>query len=226
MSIAENWQSIQKTIAAISSRPVDCMAVTKLRSLDEIRAVIAAGAVIIGENRVEEAREKFINGGLRAEFPDIILHMIGHLQSRKARYAVELFDCIQSLDSPKLAREVDKRCAPLKKCMDVLIEVNVSGEDQKYGVAPAAARELVEEVVSLPSLRLRGLMTMAPYTDDEELLRTTFSSLRSLRDDLAAAYDPAWFVTLSMGMTNDYRLAVEEGSTMVRIGSALFESPS
>ncbi len=210
-------------IARHSNREVAIVAVTKTRGPDEVRAVVEAGATILGENRVEEARAKFIDGGLRDELPGVALHMIGHLQSRKAKIAVEFFDCVQSVDSAKLARELDKRCARLDKVMDVLIEVNVSGEEQKYGVKTDAAAALAEEILALPNLRLKGLMTMAPFTQDEAILRATFKGLRDLRDSLAEKYGADKFTLLSMGMTSDYTIAVEEGSTMVRIGTALFE---
>jgi pyridoxal phosphate enzyme (YggS family) len=223
MSIRENWDGIQQTIAGITGQPVTVVAVTKLRSPAEIREVIAAGATVLGENRVEEAYTKFIEEGLRAEYPGVALHMIGHLQSRKARVAVELFDCIQSVDSLKLAVEIDKRCQPLNKTMDIMLEVNVSGESQKYGLHLSEAGSIISKVIELPRLRLKGLMTMAPFTDDEAVLRETFSGLRLLRDQLAHEYGRDYFTELSMGMTNDYTIAVEEGSSMVRIGTALFK---
>jgi pyridoxal phosphate enzyme (YggS family) len=118
--------------------------------------------------------------------------------------------------------EIDKRCQPLNKIMDILLEVNVSGESQKYGITPSEADSIVSKIIALPRLRLRGLMTMAPFTDDQAILRETFSGLRRLRDRLADEYGRDYFTELSMGMTNDYTIAVKEGSTMVRIGTALF----
>ena len=223
MSIAENWHKIQTVIAACASQPVQVVAVTKTRSPDDIRKVIAAGAAVLGENRVEEARTKFLDRGLLKEFPHVSLHMIGHLQTRKVRDAVELFNCIQSLDSVKLAREINARCDPISKIMEVMIEVNVSGEKQKYGISPADTPNLVREVLSLPHLRLTGLMTMAPYTDDQTMLRKTFGGLLNLKNSLSAGLGADHFTILSMGMSNDYRIAIEEGSTMLRIGSAIFE---
>jgi pyridoxal phosphate enzyme (YggS family) len=148
--------------------------------------------------------------------------MIGHLQTRKVRDAVTLFDCIQSVDSMKLAREISKRCVVAGRAIDALIEVNVSGEAQKFGVRPADVAALVEVVRVLPAVRLKGLMTMAPYTSDEDVLRATFRGLRELRDELVDRHGADALAVLSMGMTNDFRIAVEEGSTMIRVGSYLF----
>ena len=222
MSIKDNWDRIQQTLTGITCRQLTVVAVTKKRSEDEIRSVIAAGATVLGENRVDEARTKFIDNGLRSEFPHVALHMIGHLQSRKARHAVEFFDCIQSVDSCKLAREIDSRCRPLEKVMDIMLEVNVSGETQKHGFSPAEMPESVNDILQLPNIRLTGLMTMAPYTVDTDVICSTFAGLRELRNVLSLRYGEEHFTCLSMGMTNDYTIAVEEGSTMVRIGTALF----
>ena len=222
MSIADNWNAIRSSIAALARRPVDVVAVTKLRSADEIRAVASAGATLLGENRVEEAQRKFGAGELRAALPGAQVHFIGHLQSNKAKAAAALFDCVQSLDSEPLARELERRCAALGRTLEVLIEVSVSGEQQKYGVQPQAVAPLALTVLALPHLRLRGLMTMAPLTCDERVLRSTFGGLRLLAERLAGECGAGHVQTLSMGMSNDYRIAVEEGSTMVRIGTALF----
>ena len=222
MSIQKNWKKINDDIAGITDRDVVIMAVTKKNSPDDIREIISAGAVCIGENRVDVAKTKFIDENLYNEFPQIELHMIGHLQTRKVREAVKIFDCIQSVESEKTAREIDKRCAALNKKIDVLIEVNVSGEMQKAGIAPIDAPQFTEEILRLENLKLKGLMTMAPFTDNESVVRATFSGLRELRDSLSQKFGADFFNILSMGMSNDYKIAVEEGSTMVRIGTALF----
>jgi pyridoxal phosphate enzyme (YggS family) len=222
MSITQRWHDLRREIQSLSPRPIEVCAVTKTRPAEDIREIVAAGARVLGENRVEEAIRKFQSGGLKTELPGTALHMIGHLQTRKVRDAVALFDCIQSVDSTKLAREISKRCEAAERVMDVLIEVNVSGEEQKYGVQVTDAAQLVEYAQSLPAVRLQGLMTMAPYTDDEQVLRATFRGLRELRDGLVTQHGEACFTVLSMGMTNDYRIALEEGSTMLRLGSYLF----
>ena len=223
MSIQENWKKINDDIAEITDRDVTVMAVTKKNSPEDIREIISAGAVCIGENRVDAARKKFIDDGLYDEFPEIELHMIGHLQTRKVKDAVKIFDCIQSVESEKTVREIDKRCAALNKKIDVLIEVNVSGEIQKAGVSPSEVLQFSEYILHLENLNLKGLMTMAPFTDNESIIRSTFSGLRELRDILSEKFGADFFQTLSMGMSDDYKIAVEEGSTMVRIGTALFE---
>ena len=223
MSIQNNFGKINSCIAGITTRNVTLVTVTKKHSPEEIRYAISAGAVILGENRVDEAQTKFIDEGLRNEFPEIKLHMIGHLQTRKVRDAVKIFDCIQSVESEKLAREIDKRCKTVNKKIDILIEINVSGEIQKFGVQPDDAPLLIKNLLQLENVNLKGLMTMAPFTDNESIIRSTFSGLRKLRDSLSHQFGAEFFQILSMGMSNDYKIAVEEGSTMVRIGTALFE---
>jgi len=223
MSIQSNWKNINENIAAVTGSDVTVMAVTKRSSSEEIREVISAGASVLGENRVEDARVKFIDGELRDEIFGIKLHMIGHLQTRKIRDAVKIFDCIQSVESEKTAREIDKRCFAINKKIDILIEINVSGEIQKFGVAPEDAPQFVGKVLNLNNINLKGLMTMAPYTEDESIIRATFIGLRELRDTLSQKFGAEFFQDLSMGMSNDYKIAVEEGSTMVRIGTAIFE---
>ncbi len=147
--------------------------------------------------------------------------MIGHLQTNKAKDAAVVFDCIHSLDSLRIADEVERRCAAVGKTMDVLLEVNVSGEEAKFGLKPEEVGGLVRHVANLPHLRLKGLMTMAPFADDAETVRPVFRGLRELRDRLNEA-GLCHLTELSMGMTQDYQVAIQEGATMVRIGSAIF----
>jgi len=222
MSIQNNLGYINNSIAGITTRNVTVVAVTKKHSPEEIRRAISAGAVILGENRVDEAQTKFIDEGLQNEFPEVKLHMIGHLQTRKVRDAVNIFDCIQSVESEKLAREIDKRCKTVNKKIDILIEINVSGEIQKFGVQPDDAPLLIKNLLQLENVNLKGLMTMAPFTTDDSIIRSVFSGLRKLSDSLSQQFGSEFFQILSMGMSNDYKIAVEEGSTMVRIGTALF----
>lgn len=199
---------------------VTLVAVTKGRTPGQIASAIELGCRDLGENRVDEAAEKI------PEFADVEglrWHMIGHLQRNKARRAAELFDMVQSVDSLRLAEALDRNCSALEKRMPILIEVNIGGEEQKHGVAPDEALALVKQVAQLPSLQLRGLMAMAPFIPAEQT-RPYFKRMRALFDNIAADLKSPDFTVLSMGMTSDYRIAVEEGSTMVRIGRAIFES--
>ena len=224
LNVSDKWREVNAAIAQHARGPVTVVAVTKGRPVDDIRAVVAAGATVLGENRIEEVERKIAGTSLARELASVQVHMIGHVQSRKAREAVKLFACIQSVDSVKLAREIEKRCIEADiPGIDVLIEANVSGEEQKYGVRPAEVAVLVDEMLRLPHLRLKGLMTMAPYVEDERVLRSVFGGLRTLGESLGREYGAGHFAVLSMGMSHDYRIACEEGSTMVRIGTALFE---
>jgi pyridoxal phosphate enzyme (YggS family) len=216
--IAENLLRVQEQIAAAAERAgrspseIVLVAVSKTRSVDEVRAAIAAGVRDLGENYVQEAREKIAN------CTGATWHMIGHLQSNKAKTAVELFDVVQSVDSAKIAVELDKRAAGAGKRLDVLIEVGISEEESKSGIEPGRALALAEEIGQLGSLRLRGLMGMPPWLTDAEALRPYFARLRELFERLPA--DNREF--LSMGMSGDFATAIEEGSNMVRIGTAIF----
>ncbi len=227
MSVEDNLEKIYEKIANAARRAgrnsadVTLVAVTKTRSLPEIRAAHAAGIKNFGENRIQEAQEKV--PFLRSEFT-ATWHMIGHLQRNKVKYAVEMFDMIHSVDSERLVREIDKRCAQAERVMPILLEVNVSGEESKYGLTPATVKQVVEVAVDLPHVELRGLMTMAPLVADTEEVRPVFQRLRELRDELAQQYATANWQHLSMGMTDDFEVAVEEGATIVRIGRAIFES--
>jgi len=196
---------------------VRLVAVTKTRPIELIRPLMELGLNIIGENRVQEARQKFPH----LEDLGFKRHLVGHLQTNKAKHAVELFDCIHSIDSPRVAAAVNRRCEQADKNLDILLEVNVSGEEAKYGLSPEQVEPLALQIEALPRLNLIGLMTMAPLVDDPEAARPVFQGLRRLRDQL----NDKGFSNirhLSMGMTQDYQVAVEEGATMVRIGSAIF----
>ncbi len=222
--IHENVQRVRADIsdaAARAGRPPDdvsLVAVTKTRSAEEVDAVIRAGVTLVGENRVQEAEAKHPDVTESAEW-----HMIGHLQSNKAGAALALFDAIQSVDSVKLAERIDRLAARVNRRVRVLIEVNTSGESSKHGVAPDDALGAIERIIERGSLDVRGLMTIGTFTDDETRVRGCFSTLRHLRDGAAEATGTK-LPELSMGMTNDYRWAVEEGSTLVRVGTAIFGS--
>lgn len=221
-TIAENIEGVRKRIANAaesvgrSAEEITLVAVTKFRSPEEIAQALAAGLKTFGENRVQEAKAKV---HLLPE--GISWHMIGHLQTNKAKDAVALFECIHSLDSIHLADELDKRCAAADKTMDVLLEVNVSGEESKYGLRPDDVEAVVHHVVTLPHLHLKGLMTMAPFVDDPETVRPVFRGLRELRDRINHG-GICKLSDMSMGMTQDYEVAIQEGATIVRIGSAIF----
>jgi PLP dependent protein len=200
------------------SHPVTIIAVTKGFTIDAVRAAHAAGLADVGENRVQEALAKM------AQWPDalppVAWHLIGHLQRNKAKQAVGRFAQIHSVDDSALAQELEKRAAPLDAPVRCLLQVNVAREPQKSGCPPEDARALARQVASLPHLRLGGLMTIAPLTTDEKVLRGVFRGLRELRDQLRG--DGVEAPDLSMGMSGDYGLAVEEGATLLRVGTALF----
>lgn len=195
---------------------VTIVGVSKTQPARAISRVVAAGIHNIGESRIQEAEPKIREVGNIARF-----HMIGHLQTNKVRKAVELFDVIQSVDSWKLAEEIDKRAAEIDRVIECYIEVNCSGEEQKDGVAPGETIALIKRVKELEHINLTGLMTLAPLTDDEDRIREAFRICHDLykegRDIVGQDFD-----TLSMGMSGDFALAIAEGSTMIRVGTAIF----
>ncbi|CAA9306436.1 MAG: UPF0001 protein YggS [uncultured Gemmatimonadetes bacterium] len=199
------------------SGEVTLVAVTKTHPADAVRAVLAAGVAHVGENRVQELEEKVGEVGRDA----VGWHLIGHLQRNKAGKALPLFDLIHSLDSLRLAQalsaEAVKRGIPAR----ALVQVNASGEESKGGFEPAELVDALGKIAELPGMRVEGLMTMAPFTDDQSVIRAAFRRTRELLDD-AARQLPGIGRQLSMGMSNDFEIAVEEGSTLVRVGSVLF----
>ena len=206
-----------------SNRPVDeitLVAVSKTQPAAAVREAITAGLDNFGENRVQEAETKIPDVGRTAAR----WHLIGHLQSNKARRAVELFDCIHSLDSADLAQRLNRLCEELERQeLAVLIQVDLGHETTKTGVAEKDVGELMAVIRDCPRLRLTGLMTLPPFFDEAERVRPYFSRLRELRDELKAngafGDHPG---ELSMGMTHDFEIAIEEGATMVRVGTAIF----
>jgi len=220
--IAQNLEEVRAVIAAAAHRagrdPAETrlVAVSKTVDLERIRAAIDAGQDLFGENYLQEAKTKIDTLGRQVSW-----HLVGHLQTNKAKGAVELFDLIHAVDRGKLARALDAAAARLGKVQDVLIQINQGGEETKSGVAPEAAPELLREVARLPHLRVLGLMTMPPWFSDPEEVRPYFRALRELRDrlrDLSGLPLPE----LSMGMSGDYAVAVEEEATLVRVGTAIF----
>ncbi len=224
MDVADNIRRIRETMAEAarrSGRPasaVRLMAVTKTVDDDRILTAIGAGVEILGENYVQEAKRKIDKMGNPCEW-----HMIGRLQTNKAKYAVRLFDMIHSLDRLDLAQELDRRARAAGRVMKVLIEVNVAGEETKSGIPLASARDLVRAVAPLENLSIQGLMMMPPWFDDPEEARPFFRALRELRDRITEeVIDRVEMRELSMGMTGDYAVAIEEGATIVRIGRGVF----
>ncbi len=225
--LAARAREVRDRVAASAGRakrsPADVLivAVTKTVSADIVRQAVALGFTTLGENRVQEARDK------RAALSDLGARweLIGHLQTNKAARAVELFDRIQSVDSVRLAAELDRRAGERGRMLPVLLEVNVAGEASKAGFATDDLAAAAQSIISLPHLRPEGLMTVAPISERPEDVRPVFRRLRELRDSLRALLpadpDGGWR-ELSMGMTDDFEVAVEEGSTIVRIGRALF----
>lgn len=209
--------------AGRSRDSVQLMAVSKTHPASAIAEAVTAGMTLFGENRVQEFQRKSQELAALA-ITSAEVHLIGHLQSNKAAKATEIFSGVDSLDSLHLAQRLEKSAAELNKTLPVLVEIKLSKEAAKTGLAPNSAqlRELLEHLPELQHLKMRGLMTIAPFTDDEAITRSCFRSLRQLRDALAAAHRRLDFSELSMGMSSDFAIAIEEGSTCVRIGTALF----
>jgi hypothetical protein len=226
--IEENLKEIESRIrkaAEKSSREKDeikLVAVTKTVEPERIKEAIRLGVKIIGENRIQEAEEKF-----KEIIEKVEKHLVGHLQTNKVKKAVELFDLIQSVDSVHIAEEISKRSQEKGKMMEVLVEVNTSGEKTKFGVEPEQTIPLVESISKLEGMKIIGLMTIGLFSDDPEATRPCFKRLKVLFDEIKSAKIPNVEMNyLSMGMTSDFEVAVEEGSNMVRIGTGIFGSRS
>jgi pyridoxal phosphate enzyme (YggS family) len=200
------------------THPVTIVAVTKGFGPNAVAAAVGAGLTDIGENRVQEALAKMDAVAARGMTPR--WHLIGHLQRNKARFVPARFALVHTVDSLELAAELDRRAAQAGVRVPVLVQVNVAGEDQKSGCAPADAAQVVRGVARSAALAVEGLMAMAPFTDDEEIQRRTFREVRALRDRLQE--DGTCLPTLSMGMSGDFGTAVAEGATLIRLGTALF----
>jgi pyridoxal phosphate enzyme (YggS family) len=237
LNLAERVAAVQAEIARAcghagrSPDTVTLIAVSKTHPAATISEALAAGIRHFGENRVEEALPKMAEVALLARAP-VRWHMIGHVQSRKARTITPQFALLHSLDSVKLAGGISRAHQEQGTAMPVLLEINISGEATKEGLAAycwqedAAIRRAlwdeIAQIVALPGVAVRGLMTMAPLADDPEAARPVFAGLRGLRDALADDFPQAGWSELSMGMTDDYAVAIEEGATLVRIGRAIF----
>jgi pyridoxal phosphate enzyme (YggS family) len=222
MSLADNLTLIQQRIRAACDRTgrdvnsVTLLAVSKTYPADTIKAATDLGLTLFGENKVQEAKAKIPNSPGKARW-----HFIGHLQSNKCRDAVELFSMIQCVDSLAIAQEINKRADQASKTMPVLLEINVAGEGSKFGYKPEQMLAELKELNALPRLEIHGLMAIPPFSPEPEKSRPYFKTLRELKmraEDLLGAPLPV----LSMGMSDDFEIAIEEGSTMIRVGTALF----
>jgi pyridoxal phosphate enzyme (YggS family) len=225
MSISHNLATVQKTIAETVSRcgrsqdTVKLVAVSKRKGIEQIKEAMAAGQIHFGENYLQEAADKIRNIDAPAVF-----HFIGHLQSNKVKSAVELFDLIETVDRVKIARAISRHAESLGIIQDVLIQVNIGREDQKSGVLPELVVDLLTEVNQFPGIRVRGFMTMPPLTDAPEGARPYFADLRKLAHSCVyqGLLKKESSVELSMGMSRDFVVAIEEGATLVRVGTAIF----
>lgn len=244
--IKDNILKVRERIAAVCAgsgrdpASITIIAVSKGRTVEQIKEAIDAGITNIGENKVQEALEKFnrlstiLRHAQDASSKDtersrsvdyrLSIHMIGHLQTNKVKDAVKIFDLIHSVDSLRLAREIDRQSVKINKVQDVLIEVNTSGEAAKFGLKPDEAPEVIKEISQLKNINVKGLMTIAPVIDNPEQARPYFKELRQLRDEIYELRVTSYELRiLSMGMTDDFEAAVEEGATIVRIGRAIFD---
>lgn len=237
MSITENIVRVREQIAAACKRAgrqpdrVRLMAVSKTHPAAFILEAAASGIQLFGENRVQDYAEKrpaLLDAGMFAEPSPARVHFIGHLQSNKAARAVQLFDAIDSVDSPALAERLNHAAGEQKKMLPICIEIKLCDEPSKHGLAPDTPEleALLERIASLENLHVRGLMTVPPYADDAEQVRPWFRQLRQLRAVLAQQHPHLALEELSMGMSHDFSVAIEEGATTVRVGTAIFGARS
>lgn len=227
-TIAQNIVQVKTNIKQAQTRAgragpaATLIVVTKYADAEQINQAVAAGAVDLGESRVQRLQD--IARQVTAHNPGKQLkwHMIGHLQRNKVRKAVGIAACIHSVDTLRLAEEISSAAQKLKIVQNVMLQVNTSNEPQKYGVPVGAAIHLAEQMATMPNIRLTGLMTMAPLTDEQSRIRACFARAYELFMEIKGEALSPYFEHLSMGMSNDYQIAVEEGATMVRVGSAIF----
>lgn len=222
--IADNLISVKERIekaalrAARDPGEIKLVAVSKTVGVEEIREAISAGATILGESYVQEAKGKIEEVGHKVQW-----HMIGHLQTNKVRQTINLFDMIQSVDRINLAEEINKMAKQSNKRTSVLIQVNISKETTKSGIERDSVISLVSEIANLTNIKVEGLMAMPPYFDDPEDARPYFKSLRELKGEIEKKrFENISMKELSMGMSNDFEVAVEEGATIIRVGTAIF----
>ena len=226
--IRERLQSVQANIqdACLRSgrKPSDItlVAITKYFPKSIVSKACALEISHIGENRIQESIEKYEDGWLTQEYPNVQLHLVGHLQTNKVRSAVQLFHSIDSIDSLRLAEAIQTAAYERGKQINVLLEVNTSGEPQKFGIQPDEVRELASQVIKLDNLKLSGLMTVGPNIQDNDEIRKSFRILRETFEKVRDHLHPPFWSVLSMGMSHDYQIAIEEGATEIRLGTALF----
>ena len=224
MSIHKNIKNIREAIAetaiACNRDPatIKLLAVSKRHSIDSIQEAIAAEQFLFGENYIQEAQDK------RERISNADFHFIGHLQSNKAKVAAEIFSMVETVDRIKLAKSLNRHLEKLEKKLDILVQVNIGKDENKSGVAPELTQALLEEIQSLPQIRSKGLMTIPPFSTNLEETRVHFKNLRKLSQECAAKnlFFDNDNVELSMGMSHDYTVAIEEGSTIIRVGTAIF----
>jgi len=220
--ISDNLRNITQKITRCCERSgragdaVKLVCVTKAADIEDIQTAILAGVTDIGENRVQDAVFKH-----KAIGDKVAWHLIGHLQTNKAKDAVKIFSLIHSVDSVRIAEAIDKEAGKIGKVQDVLVQVNTSGEGTKFGVRPEDVDNMLEECALYGNINIKGFMTIAPQTEDPETVRPYFKALREIRDR-ARVHRGADYGTLSMGMTDDFEVAIEEGATIIRIGRAIF----
>jgi len=206
---------------AVDPSGITIVAVSKNRSVNEIKEVVGAGILDIGENRLQEAKVKL----KELKNYNIRWHMVGHLQTNKVKDAVEIFDLIQSVDILRLAEKIDKYAQKINKIQEILIEVKTSPEPTKFGIEPENVLEFIKDLTDFKNIKVRGLMTIAPYFDDPEKTRPYFKMLREIKEAVEKEIQiPFKLDILSMGMTDDFEVAIQEGSNMLRLGRAIFEA--
>jgi pyridoxal phosphate enzyme (YggS family) len=225
-SIRENLKDVRRRMAAAAERmgrrveDIKLVAVTKTVPVEDIEQAIACGVDIVGENRIQEAAAKYplVKGSVR-------WHMVGHLQRNKVKKALEMFQLIHSVDSLRLAEEISRRAEALGRTMDILVQVNTSGEDSKFGLVPQQTIPFLESLAPLSGLRVQGLMTIGAFLPDPEAVRPCFRQLREIFERAGELELPNVRLRyLSMGMSNDFTVAIEEGANMIRVGTAIFRA--
>jgi hypothetical protein len=228
-SIAERYDAVREQVEQACQRvgrradAITIVGVTKTFPLEVVEAGYEVGLRHFGENRARELRDKAKAHPGRFNGGDLDWHMIGHLQTNKAKFVARHADFFECLDSPRLAEELNKRAAKNDRVMPCLVQVNISGADQKYGLPPEKTHDFLDTLATYDHLDVRGLMAMAAYTEDPEDTRPSFQQMRELFETYDARDNPTVAMkTLSLGMSSDFEVAIEEGSTMIRIGSALF----
>ena len=221
-NLKEVKDNIQGAAAAAGRSPdqIKLLAVSKNQSLEAVKILDELGVNFFGENRVQELEEK--NEKLISENINLNWHFIGHLQRNKVKYLMRMENCkmIESIDSLRLAKEVNKRARKNERVMPVLVQINIAGDENKFGIVPDKAEEFLKKIIKLKNIKIEGLMTVLPYLDESEKLRSYFKQMKTIFDQLSE--DVVQLNELSMGMTNDYQIAIEEGATIVRVGRAIF----